>query len=334
MKKLVILSCLLVLAGCVKNLKNNQSSENRVEMGVVSLGVRFDDTATKALTEYNTALESEKAVRRICFLAFDKNTGALNAFKVVSSADDVCEMTLPVGEKVIYALVNGPYPGYVTRIEQMDDLLDEFSTEGMDEYGLTLIGRDEFAVTAGEENELETVTVSWLVSRVVLTSVTCNLPDQYGEMLLECVYLGNANTSQTFAGVTDGMVNINGCAADGGYIGQDGATGDYDSYLYRSVGETIYTGEFTDRKFHMYCQPNASDTYTCVYLLVSIDGSRYYYRVPLTEGLSANTTCSVDVRITNLGSPTPPDGDMIKGEIEAKIAFDDWIAGNSYVAEF
>ena len=38
MKKLVILSCLLVLAGCVKNLKNNQSSENRVEMGVVSLG--------------------------------------------------------------------------------------------------------------------------------------------------------------------------------------------------------------------------------------------------------------------------------------------------------
>ena len=42
----------------------------------------------------------------------------------------------------------------------------------------------------------------------------------------------------------------------------------------------------------------------------------------------------MDVRITNLGSPTPPDGDMIKGEIEAKIAFDDWIAGNSYVAEF
>lgn len=334
MKKIVILSCLLVLAGCVKNLKNNQTSENQVEMGVMSFGVRFDDAATKALTGYNTALESEKAVHRICFLAFDKNTGALNAFEAVSSADDICEMTLPVGEKVIYALVNGPYPGSVTRIEQMDDLMDEFSTEGMEECGLTLIGRNECVVTAGEENELNTITVSWLVSRVVLTSVTCELPDQYGEMTLECVYLGNANTTQTLAGDVGGMVNVNGCAEDGGYIGQDDVTGEFGSYLYRNVGDVVYTGETLAQKYHMYCQPNGTDTYTCVYLLASIDGSKYYYRVPLTEGLNANTTCSVDVTITNLGSPTPPDGDMMKGEIEAKIAFDDWTAGSSYVAEF
>jgi hypothetical protein len=56
--------------------------------------------------------------------------------------------------------------------------------------------------------------------------------------------------------------------------------------------------------------------------------------VPLNQGLVANTTYSVELTITNLGSSTPPDGDLNKGNITAVVKVAGWIPGNSYVEEF
>ena len=196
------------------------------------------------------------------------------------------------------------------------------------------MGQTEYEVKAGNANEPATVTVGWLASRVVLSGVSCNIPEQHGNMSVDCVYLGNAHTVQTFGGVSSEMRNVNGLSQSGGSIGIDGETGDFASYMYRSIGKSVDVGENLTDKYYMYCQPNSLESYTCLYLLVTIGGQKYYYRVPLTEGLQPNTTCSVDLRITNLGSPTPPDGDMQKGEIEAEITFDNWLPGNHYVTEF
>jgi hypothetical protein len=100
------------------------------------------------------------------------------------------------------------------------------------------------------------------------------------------------------------------------------------------VDEDIAVGESLTEKYHMYCHPNQTQDYTCLYVLTTIGGIQYYYRVPLDQGLSANTTCSVDLKITNLGSLTPPDGDLQKGEIQAVVTIEGWAAGNDYVAEF
>jgi hypothetical protein len=84
----------------------------------------------------------------------------------------------------------------------------------------------------------------------------------------------------------------------------------------------------------MYSQPNKSDKFTCLYLLVTIGGAQYYYRVPLHYGLSSNVTYSVDVDIINLGSELPPDGTAQKGDISAVIKVMDWAQGEEYDIKF
>ena len=73
---------------------------------------------------------------------------------------------------------------------------------------------------------------------------------------------------------------------------------------------------------------------TCLYMKVAIGDGRYYYRVPLDKGLHGNTTCVVDVVITNLGAKDPYDGDIHKGEIQAVVKVVDWSIGDEYHAEF
>ena len=212
--------------------------------------------------------------------------------------------------------------------------MDVFSSSGWRNVGLTLMGMAECVVNPGDENEVETIPVRWLVSRVVLSGVTCNIPKQHGGMTVDCVFLGNANTRQYFYGEVDGMVNVDGLASDYSPIGKGGVTGSFGSYLYRKVGKTVECDETHSEKYYMYCQPNSGNKHTCLYLLATIGGCQYYYRVPLTNGLKANTTCTVDLKVTNLGSSEPPTGDMQKGDIKALISFEDWISGNRYVEEF
>ena len=77
----------------------------------------------------------------------------------------------------------------------MNDLVDDLSDSDMQEDGLTMIGSEVCVVRAGVQ-ATPVVGVRWLVSRVVLKKVACNIAEQYGEMTIDCVYLGNANTVQ------------------------------------------------------------------------------------------------------------------------------------------
>lgn len=98
----------------------------------------------------------------------------------------------------------------MSKASDINALIDDLSVSTMSDAGLTLVGSEECDVVAGDTPTSVTVTVRWLVSRVVLRNVTCNIPAQYGEMTLDCVYLGNANSTQKFSGETGGKKNVDG----------------------------------------------------------------------------------------------------------------------------
>lgn len=335
MKKIVVIAALVAVVGCAKT--QNEAvvlQDGHQETGTMSVKVKFDDAATRSGTTYVTALDVEKKVNKIDILVFDKNTYKLNAAMRITAMDATCQMSLPIGKKIIYAIVNGPDPSDVTMLGDLDELTDQISDTDIATSGLTLVGSTEYEIKTGTANPTATITVGWLVSRVVLTKVQCNVPKQYGNMTVDCVFLGNANSKQRFDGTVSDMVNLNGLSADGKPVGLNEVTGLYATYLYRQVNKTVSVGGALTDKYYMYCQPNKTSACTCLYVLTTIGSDKYYYRVPLTEGLEANMTCSVELKITNLGSPEPPTGDLQKGNIEAKIAMQDWIPGPSYVEEF
>ena len=154
-------------------------------------------------------------------------------------------------------------------------------------------------------------------------------------MKLDCAFLGNAYSKQTIAGEVDAMLNIDGYAADGtSPIGKNNVTGSCPEFFYRSIAKEVAAGGKHSTMYYMYSQPNKSEKFTCLYLLATIGGTQYYYRVPLHYGLNPNVTYSVDVDIINLGSELPPDGSVQKGDISAVIKVTDWVKGEEYDIKF
>ena len=338
MKKLAFAAIVAVSAGCSRNADSPlMYNPENVENGKMSVSVMFDDALTRSVTDYVEALDSEKKVNSVTVLVFDEASERLQASKELNSITDTCQMSLPVGQRIVYAVVNGPELSGITRLSQLSSCVDDLKSGDMGQRGLTLIGNGRHTVVAGESSQMPPIPVRWLVARVVLNSVACNIPSQYGEMTVESVFLGNAMTSRTFFGASDNRVNPDGYANRDGElepVGLNGWLGECNTYLYREVGETVAVEGACEKKYHMYCQPDVVSGTTSMYILVSIGGVKYYYRVPLDKGLEANSTSSVDVVITNLGSETPPSDDLQKGQLTATVTFAGWTAGNSYSAEF
>ena len=325
------------LVGCAEGVSTDlQCGVDGDADGTMSVRMIYDDVLTKAETEeYELALDDEKAVKKVSVLVFDKASGRLNAFREMTSVSQECKLTIPVGEKTVCAIVNGPDLSEVTKLEHFNALSDNLALNDFKDDGFTLVGTADCTVEAGKTVE-PTVAVKWLVARVVLNKITCKLAPQYGEMTVNCVYLGNANTIQDFSGAVSAMANPDGYAdsAKSRAVGRGGEMGFCPDYLYRSVGVTIPVGQNVASPYYMYCHPNASTTYTCLYVVATIAGERHYYRVPLKNSLKANHTYSVDLTIANLGSPMPPAGDYQTGTVQAVISMGGWIVGNSYTAEF
>ena len=325
------------LVGCAEGVSTDlQCGVEGDADGMMSVRMIYDDVMTKAETEeYEQALDDEKIVRKVSVLVFDKATGRLNAFKEISSLSQECKVTIPVGEKTVFAVVNGPDLSAVTKLEHFYALSDNLAENDYRSDRFTLVGTTDCTVEAGKTVE-PTVAVKWLVARVVLNKVTCNLAPQYGDLTVNCVYLGNANTIQKFSGEVSVMANPDGYvdSSKSVAVGKGGEIGTCPDYMYRTVGYTIPVGGNITNQYYMYCQPNASTTYTCMYVVATIAGERNYYRVPLKNSLKANHTYSVDLTIANLGSPVPPVGDYQTGAVRAVISIGSWTVGNSYTAEF
>lgn len=336
MKRILFYATLVVCASCAKmGVSDAELSGDGQALGTMSVRMEYETLTTKAQVEESVpALDSEKLEKKVDVIVFDQKTGRLAAYKSLSAVSGSCQFSMPAGKKTIYAVVNGPDLSSVTTVSALEQKVYDMSKSVIASDGFFMVGKEECDVVANQ-TVTPTVSVRRLAARVVLRSVSCSLPAQYGKMKVECAFLGNAYSKQTVAGAVDAMVNVNGYAADGtSPIGKSNVTGSCPEFFYRSIAKEVATGGTHSTMYYMYSQPNKSNNHTCLYLLATIGGTQYYYRVPLNYGLNANVTYSVDVDIINLGSELPPDGTVQKGDITAVIKMTDWVKGEEYDIKF
>ena len=336
MKKIACFVAALVSVACSNDVCDWSGGNPGDEaQGTLSVTIEHESVKTRALTDYIDVLDEEKKIRKIEVFVFDKETGKLNAYKEVGSAGQECVFSVPAGVKSVYAVVNAPDLSSVTTHGQFKLITDDLKKTNIQEHGFVMLGHEECSVTAGTVSE-PVIVVRRLLARVVVQKIKNSVAPQYGDVSVECVFLGNANSARNFAGLCGNLVNVYGYADmdKTSPIGKNGATGACPEYFYRSVGADLSTGASHTAKYHMYCHPSSSVATTCVYMLATIGGEQYYYRVPLYNGVQSNKTYSVEMEIVNLGSTLPPDGDVQKGEIKAVVNVIDWESGESYTVEF
>ena len=335
MKRLffVASAVLLVVQGCQKS-NFNQSDKTDAAEGRMSVVLKYDSPVNKSLGDYDFVLSEEVVVNDVQVLVFDGVTGALQRSAEMASLEEECVFQIPVGSKIIYALINGPDVSRVKTLDAFLALADDLSDRDYRQDGFVMIGSVTCDVWGGLVAR-PVIKVGRMVSRVVLRSVLCNLARQYEDMTVDCVFLGNAAVEYSLAGDAltwaneDGYADLQKKQPVG--IGVEGACQDY---LYRYMGCNLKVGQQYNQPVCLYCYPNDTSDYTCLYILASIGGQKYYYRITLDKGLAPNVSCAVDVAITNLGAALPPDGDLQKGEIIATVSVEGWSMGYLYNAEF
>lgn len=303
--------------------------------GELSVVLEYDTVTSKASDDYLETLDDENKINSVSILVFDKQTEKLNASKVVYNVTDPCVFSITAGEKAVYAVANAPDLSNILTVSQLKAVINDLSDTDYKSKGFVMIGSAVCQVRLGETAE-PVITLKRMVARVVVRQMKNSVASQYGEIRVDCVYLANANKIQTLGGIPSVPVNVGGYAdaAKTSAIGKNGVTGDCPIYMYREAGAVIGQGKTSANLYHMYCHPTTSEAKTCLYALLTIAGNQYYYRVPLLNGLQANKTYSVDIEFVNLGAPTPPEGDLQKGEIKAVVNVSGWDLGDSYTIEF
>lgn len=338
MKKILFSAALLlmVLASCKKEDINNETQRpGKVVSGYLNVTLAYENgMETKATTDYTTVLDTEKAEKKVAVYVFDKESGQLNVSKTLTKTSDAFNVTVPVGTKTVYAIVNGPDLSNVTTISQMQTVTDNLAVTSIEGDGFTMIGSADCTISASTP-ATAAITVRRLVSRIVLKKVTNSLPSQYGNMTIEAIYLGDANSVQTFAGAVSAVVNPSGYAdaSKTKAIGKNNVTGSCSGYMFKKLAANVNVGSSYATAQHLYCQPNSSSTYTTLHMLMTIGGLQYYYKIPITGGIKANHTYSVEANVINLGTDNP-DEVLVKGELNATITVAGWSAGEEYDAEF
>ena len=336
MKKI---ACFLAVLACVACNYDvcDVSGENQAGNSSGELSVRFEyeTVISKASDEYLTTLSVENKINKVDVLVFDRQTGNLNASKTVSMVSDPCVFSITTGEKVVYAVANAPDLSHVLNISQLEQVVNDLSKTDYKNDGFMMIGSDVCQVRMGEVAE-PVVVLKRMVARVVVKKMKNKVASQYGNITVNCIYLANANKVQSLGGVSSEPVNLNGYAdaSKTSPIGKNGVTGDCPIYMFRELGLVIPGGSTKSDVYYLYCHPTNNEADTCIYVLLTISGNQYYYRVPLQNGLEANKTYAVELEFVNLGAATPPEGDFQKGEIKAVVNVSGWDAGENYTVEF
>lgn len=330
MKKIMIAFALLAsVFACQKPIAVPDAQE---ATGLIELSIVRSDIDTKAA--YTTVLDDEKAEKKVAVLVFNKATGRLEASKDIPTSASGCTFNVKTGEKIIYAVINGPSLANVTSEGELNTLVDDLSAGNIGTAGLTMIGKKEATVQVGTVATSVSIEVSRLVSRIVVKGITHDLPAQYNSIRLESVFLANAYSKSTLGGTTFDMVNINGYqdAGKNQAIGKGGTQGLCSAYMFKTIGKDIIKGAQDDTHYILYAQPNDTDTYTKLMLYISYGGDLSgYYPIILDKKLKANTTYTVSLVLKN--TPVPDPDDVFQtGSASVTITVKDWQTGDEYTS--
>lgn len=343
----MLLSWVLYIALSACSPQEEYDPYDTAKAGEISINLTFDDDPlTRAVTAYTTAQTYEKQVNSVQILVFD-TSGALNAYKDMSTTTSGITISTTSGEKTVWAVVNGPDLSAITKLSTLQSTAVDLSANSTTaSTGFVMAGYSSCIV--GATTVTTTISVKRLVARVALQRITNALPASYGSMTVNNVTLINVVGNQNLAGSASLSTWYNKMGR------KDGATSssqiiDGSSYLascptltFKSVGTSVANGgelaPSTPYLFYTYPNSTTSDTQgwstsfsarkTRLVVAATVGGTKYYYPVVI-DTPARNYAYTVELTITGPGS-IDPDEPVGKGSISATVSVQGWSTGTTY----
>lgn len=352
MKRRIILAAAacVALAACNKEVVPVTPPVQEPLMGEMSFTINPEDVPlTKAVSAYTTAQTYEAQINKVQVLVFD-DSGAINFYKNLgtSTSGTICTTS---GSKTIWAVVNGPDLSTIGTVSALQATAVDLSANSTTaSTGFVMAGSTNCIIASGATGSCS-ITVSRLAARVALTSVTNSLPESYGALKIERVFLSNVVGNQNLAGsaAVSTWYNKEGRADEStrntAHI-IDGSTykASCETLTYKAVSTNVNHGAShaptTPYLFYSYANssttaPNGfSSTFAAqrsvLTIAATVGGKLYYYPVVLDDAVIArNTAYTVAVTITGLGSDDP-NKPVSKANINTSITVSGWSAGATY----
>ena len=319
-------------------------------VGQISFTVAGEEPlATKAVTAYTTAQTYESQVNKVQVFVFGSD-GAINFYQNLGASTSGTISTT-AGSKTVWAVVNGPDLSTIGTLSALQATAVDLSANSTTaSTGFVMAGSTTVSVTNGGSASCA-ISVSRLVSRVALASVVNKLPQSYGALTIDRVFLSNVVGNQNLAGsdAASTWYNKNGRADESTrntthIIDGSSYKASCESLTFKSIGQSV-ANEGTHSPtvpYLFYSFPNSSTTApsgfqstfaaqrSVLTVVATISGKKYYYPVVLDNAvLERNKTYTVGLTITGLGSEDP-NKPVEKGNISASITVSGWTAGANY----
>lgn len=337
-------AAIVLSAACTKESAEFEYKAESNETGTITLNIARE-LSTKADSP-TTELDYEKSINSVQVLVFDASNGKLNIYKNLGSST-TGSISTTLGAKKVWVVANGPD---LTEVMGESELTNKKLTLSSNSKtsGFVMAGSAECTVTNGG-NVACNVTISRLVARVTLSSITNSLPMLYGAVSLKCIYLANVVGNQNIGGNQSPTTWLNkeGRANETPLVSShiiDGVTymADNADLTFKSFTNAVGNNDTYNPNCSFYTYANNStvaptafsETFSAqrsvLVIVAEYSGKRYYYPVVLDKStLVANTSYNVDVTITGSGS-SDPNTPVEKGSISVSISVDPWTSGASY----
>ncbi len=339
---------LLMIVSCSKS--EQPVSELSSEESLVNIRLN-GGTNTKATGVDHTSQSLANTVNTLEIFVFDneQDSKSLDAYKKIDSSEglDDIQIKASTGAKVIYVIANSHRDNW-TDITTLSDFQAEQSL-------LINENINDFLMVGQQEVTLETVStvdisISRLVAQVVLSGVKTTFTGSLfeGKSLTNVkAYLINVQGSKgldSSAVVTPTILNsaalnstdVNNCEMSG--------------IIYDQIPvEITDSGYATPHYFYTYGNSLETETeidkYTRLVIQGDLNGETYYYPININQegfgyvesnghkGIKGNTTYTISVNITRLGSKDPDEVIDYKS-FECVVSIENWDITNAASAEF
>lgn len=343
MKKIIFYSIAFLAAiACQKA----QITSSEVETtGKLNLSVNVESETKAAL--YTEMKDYEKAVNRLQIFVFD-NTGKLNMYQDADPTKTSFNIVVSTGSKTVYAVVNGSDLSSVTTLSALKARTAALSANSTTATTGFVMSGSATCTVSTSSTATAAITVSRLVSRVALVSVTNNLPDAYGSITISNAMLINVPGIQNLECTLSPGTWLNPMGRVSGtsnIINGSTYVADCPALTFNSISKSVALGSSLSltEPYLFYSYPNNTTTDVTGYvtsfsaaktrLIVTavIGGSTYYYPVTLDK-LERNKAYSVGLTISGLGS-TEPNTPVSKASLTVSITVNTWQNGEVYDAE-
>lgn len=324
---IILLAGLTVLAASC-----NESGNDPLGGGSPACRLRVDITggATKAGTNTDSP-GYETRVRDLQLLVYDQ-TGVLEAYQRGTSTTGY-DFDLTTGEKTVWAIANCPDNLNRMPLDELSTLLSRLEDNSEDEGDGTFVmaGSDTGTVTPAVINIMN-VKVFRLASRIALQSVRNSLTSSH-DVILKYAFVQNVVREAVLTDPSSGSSekgNVNGRTG-----GEDiDATSVFPEISVSGVslgGTNVAHGEAFAPEVPalVYSYPDTSGE-AFLTLVTEIQGSTYYYKVPLPE-LRPNTAYAVTLELIHLGTHSPGD-DHEFSDVQGSISVEPWETGELFEA--